>query len=650
MERCELIRTERPNSLIEAELGWVSCPHISDNEYRLALRTTGEQTELEPTATENTVEFRAGDFSTLCEALDYAAMGQTGCNFYGSRGELCAVLSYRDLREQAVSLARKFLSLRLERGSRVAIIAETDPNFHRTFFACQYAGLVPVPVSASAFMSGRQAYVAQLKALLRGCRASVAIAPSEFYPFMAEAAEELTIPHIGMLEDFERLSESQEHLRPSEPHEVAYLQYTSGSTLFPRGVVITQRAVLANLNEIIIHGLKLRRGDRAFSWLPFYHDMGLVGFVLGPMVSQISVDYLRTWMFAMRPLLWLSLMTRTKSTISFSPSFGYQLCLKRLRQDIAGTLDLGAWRVAGVGAEMIQSAALAEFAEALQSSGFKASAFIPCYGMAEASLAVSFAPLNEGITVDRVDPSALSERGIALPLNGRDPGVEGEHSNTRPFVICGIPLPGVQVEIRDEEGRVLPERHAGVIFLRGANIMSGYFDNAEKTREVLSSDGWFDTQDIGYLTEARVVIIGRKKDVIIINGRKIWAQDLEHLAEELPEVRTSEACAFSITNANGIETAAMVVQWREGNSVKQEEFAHRLQGVIHQRFGIDCFIEIVPPHTLPRTSSGKLSRSKAREEFLSRHDAAIPQRKWIGPSASSEARSEKSSPCAASSR
>jgi len=521
------------------------------------------------------------------------------------------------------------------------------------FFACQYAGLVPVPVSASAFMSGRQAYIAQLKALLGVCRASVATAPSEFYPFLAEAAEELNIPHVGTLEAFERLQESEEALRPSEPHEVAYFQFTSGSTLFPRGVVISQKAVLANLIEIINHGLKLRPGDRAFSWLPFYHDMGLVGFVLGPVVSQISVDYLKTFMFAMRPLLWLSLMTRTKATISFSPSFGYQLCVKRLRRDVASTLDLGVWRVAGVGAETIQSAGLAEFAEVLKPSGFKSSAFMACYGMAEASLAVSFAPLDQGITVDRVDPAELSERGIALALNATTPGSEGEVSNTtntRPFVICGVPLPGVQLEIRDEQGRVLPDRHAGVIFLRGANIMSGYFDNPEKTREVLSPDGWFDTQDIGYLAEGRVVIIGRKKDVIIINGRKIWAQDLEHLAEELPEVRTSEACAFSVLNPNGIEMAAMVVQWREGDSTREGEFVHHLQGLIRERFGVDCFIEIVPPHTLPRTSSGKLSRSKAREEFLSRHDPAILQRKWIRLSAFTEARPEKPNSCAASSR
>jgi fatty-acyl-CoA synthase len=616
-----------------------------------ALRRSGEHgTELKSTPTENTIPFRAADFSTLSEALDYAALGQTGCNFYGSRGELSAVLPYANLRHQAVSLARKLLSLNLNRGARVAIIAETDPNFHRMFFACQYAGLVPVPVSASTFMSGREAYVAQVKALLRVCQASVAIAPSEFYPFLAEAADGLTIPHIGTLESFEHLPESEEDLRPSEPDEVAYLQYTSGSTLFPRGVVITQKAVLANLNEIIIHGLKLRRGDRAFSWLPFYHDMGLVGFVLGPMVSQISVDYLKTWMFAMRPLLWLSLMTRTKGTISFSPSFGYQLCAKRLKCDVISTFDLRAWRVAGVGAETIQSAALAEFAEALEPCGFKASAFMACYGMAEASLAVSFAPLHQGITVDRVDPAALSEGGMALPLNASAPGSASQVSNTRPFVVCGVPLPGVQVEIRDEQGGVLPDRNAGVIFLRGANMMSGYFDNAEKTREVLSADGWFDTQDIGYFAEGRLVIIGRKKDVIIINGRKIWAQDLEHLAEELPEVRTGDSCAFSVLNPNGIEMAAMVVQWRDGSSTKHEEFAHRLQGLIGERFGIDCFIEIVPPHTLPRTSSGKLSRSKAREEFLSRHDPAILQRKWVKRSASPEPQPEKSIPCAASSR
>jgi len=518
------------------------------------------------------------------------------------------------------------------------------------FFACQYAGLVPVPVSASAFMSGRQAYVAQLKALLRGCRASVAMAPSEFYPFLAEAAEELSIPHVGTLEVFERLPDSQETLRPSEPHEVAYLQYTSGSTLFPRGVMITQKAVLANLNEITIHGLKIRPGDRAVSWLPFYHDMGLVGFVLGPMVSQVSVDYLKTWMFAMRPLLWLSLMTRTRATISCSPSFGYQLCAKRLRRDIVNTFDLGAWRVAAVGAEMIQPAALAEFAEALEPSGFKPNAITACYGMAEASLAVSFAPLQQGVTHDRVNPAILSERGIALPLNGRNPGSEAEISNTRPFVVCGVPLPGIQVEIRDEQGRILPDRHAGAIFLRGANMMSGYFDNPEKTREVLSSDGWFDTQDIGYLAEGQIVIIGRKKDVIIINGRKIWAQDLEHLAEELPELRTGDAGAFSVLQPNGIEMAAMIVQWREGNAKRQGEFVHRLQGLIGERFGIDCFIEIVPPHTLPRTSSGKLSRSKAREEFLSRHGPDILQGKWVRGYPSAEARLEASNPCTASSR
>src|SRR5574337_851150 len=284
-----------------------------------------------PTPTENTLPLRITGFSTLAGALDYAAGGVTGCNFYGDRGELYAVLPYADLREQARSLARRLMSLPLERGARVAIVADTGPDFQRFFFACQYAGLVPVPLSASLLISGRKRYVTQLRALLASCRPSVATAPPEFFPFLSEAADGLELDHIGTAETFDRLPEIPKALEPLRPGEMAYLQYTSGSTRFPRGVMITQTAVLANLEGILTQGLQIRPGDRAVSWLPFYHDMGLVGFVLAPMVCQVSVDYLKTQSFAMRPRLWLSLMTQTKATISFSPSFGYEMCVRRLR-------------------------------------------------------------------------------------------------------------------------------------------------------------------------------------------------------------------------------------------------------------------------------------------------------------------------------
>ncbi|WP_337287530.1 fatty acyl-AMP ligase [Candidatus Methylomirabilis sp.] len=575
-----------------------------------------------PTPTENSVPLRISGFSTLAEALDYAAGGETGCNFYGDQGELHAVLAYADLREQARSLARRLLSLGLERGARVAIVADTDPDFQRFFFACQYAGFVPVPLSASLLISGHKRYVAQLRALLANCQPSVAVAGSEFFPFLSEAAEDLELDHIGTVEAFMSLPEVQQELEPLNSTEMAYIQYTSGSTLFPRGVMITQTAVLANLEGILAHGLKIRPGDRAVSWLPFYHDMGLVGFVLAPMVGQVSVDYLKTRSFAMRPRLWLSLMTQARATISFSPTFGYEMCARRLKRDDVGKFDLSAWRAAGVGAETIRSDVLEEFATAFAPSGFKPGAFLACYGMAEASLAISFASLGEGITTDQVEQTPLSERGVAIPLNGHRCGSEADWTNASRFVNCGAALPGIQVEARDEQGQVLPDRHAGVIFVRGANIMSGYLGDRGKTRKVLSQDGWLDTGDIGYLVEGNIVIIGRKKDVIIIHGRNIWPQDLEHLAEELPEIRIGDACAFSIEVPNRTELAVMVVQYRELNAVKRTECIHRLQGLIREQFAIDCFVELVPPRTLPRTSSGKLSRSKTREEFLNRNNVA----------------------------
>ncbi len=575
-----------------------------------------------PTPTENTLPLRVTGFSTLAEALDYAAEGETGCNFYGDRGELYAVLPYADLREQARLLARRLVGLRLERGARVAIVADTGPDFQRFFFACQYAGLVPVPLSASLLISGRKRYVAQLRALLANCRPSIAMAPPEFFPFLSEAADGLELVHVGTADAFDCLPESSEEFEPLRSDEMAYLQYTSGSTRFPRGVMITQSAVLANLEGILQQGLQIRPGDRAVSWLPFYHDMGLVGFVLAPMVCQVSVDYLKTQSFAMRPRLWLALMTQTKATISFSPSFGYEMCVRRLRQDEAGRFDLSAWRAAGVGAETIRPGVLREFADVLAPSGFKPSAFVACYGMAEASLAVTFAPMDKGIAVDQVDRTLLAQCGVASLLREWESGSDPDKTNISRFVNCGVPLFGIDVEVRDEQGHVLPDRHAGVIFVRGANMTSGYFGDAEKTRKVLSPDGWLDTGDLGYLVEGSLVIIGRKKDVIIVHGRNIWPQDLEHLAEELPEVRSGDACAFSVEAPDRTEMAVMVVHCRELDTAKQADFIRRLQGLIREHFALDCFVELVPPRTLPRTSSGKLSRSKTREEFLSRNDVA----------------------------
>lgn len=561
-----------------------------------------------PTPTEHPLPFRAGDFSTLAEALDYAARGRTGVNFYTGQGLLYAALPYASLREEAMGLAYRLHGLGLERGARVALVGATNPDFLRFFFACQYAGLIPVTLPASIHLGGRQAYVGQLHGLLADCGASVAMAPPDFMEFLVEAGRGLQLKFTGLPEDFDQLPAGRAP-RALQADEPAYLQYTSGSTRFPRGVVVTQQAVLHNLRGILKHGIEMAPGDRCMSWLPYYHDMGLVGLVLCPLASQISVDYLDTRDFALRPRRWLALMSETGATISFSPPFGYELCARRVQAQDVARYDLSRWRVAGVGAETIRAETLERFARALGPSGFRSSAFLPCYGMAECSLAISFAPLRRGVEVDRIDVGSLSD----APAGGGATGVR-----VNEFVKCGTPLPGYEVIIRDAKGEPLPERHIGAIAVRGSSVMSGYFGQPEITREVLSCDGWLDTGDLGYLAGGHIVVTGRKKDLIIIHGRNIWPQDLEHLAEQQPEVRTMDASAFSVPGPDGTDRAVLVVQCRVSNAERRTALVQRLQRLVYQEYGIDCLVDLVPPHTLPRTSSGKLSRSSARKDYLRR--------------------------------
>jgi fatty-acyl-CoA synthase len=240
--------------------------------------------------------------------------------------------------------------------------------------------------------------------------------------------------------------------------------------------------------------------------------------------------------------------------------------------------------------------------------------------MAECSLAVSFSTVGGGTVVDRVDAETLALHGRAEPATSNDPSVK-----VNAFMNCGVPLPGYEVEIRDAAGRPLPDRRCGRIYLRGPSVMSGYFGNPEATREVLSADGWLNTGDLGYSVNGALHLTGRAKDLLIINGRNIWPQDIEHLAEQQPEIRPTDTSAFSVTGDDGSETAVLVVQCREIDPSRLASLCDRLLQAIYAEFGIHCLIELVPPHTLPHTSSGKLSRSTARKEFLARRGAETLQ-------------------------
>ena len=281
---------------------------------------------MKPTPTKNNLPLCRGDFANLAQALDYAARGKTGYNFYDGAGKLSAVLPYKKLKKEAQSLARRLLGLGPRRGARVALVADTHPDFMRYFFACQYAGLVPVPLPAPIQLGIRQDYAGQLRRLLHAGKAEIAIASESYLPYVMKAAASLDLSFYGGTKAFIHLPAENVQLHPSGSDELAYLQFTSGSTRFPRGAMISQKTVMNNLSNLIGLVTRVQDRDRAVSWLPFYQDMGLVGMVLAPMASQISVDYLSPRDFAMRPRLWLKLMSQNQATISFGSALGYKLC------------------------------------------------------------------------------------------------------------------------------------------------------------------------------------------------------------------------------------------------------------------------------------------------------------------------------------
>ncbi|MCG3770706.1 MAG: 4-hydroxyphenylalkanoate adenylyltransferase [Nitrosomonadaceae bacterium] len=579
----------------------------------------GSQLSSEPTLTASPTPticelqaLRLADFDTLTEALEYAASGSKGFNFYNAKGGLRSVLPYQALRQNALVAAQRLSGLGLARGERVALIADTTPEFVELFFACRYAGLVPFAMPIPVNLGSHAVYVQQIRGILHGSKASVALSSADYINFLREASEGVQgLQWIGTPGELGELPALDVTPKPNHPDDIAYLQFTSGSTRAPRGVIITERALMSNLQGIVRSGLEIQPNDRCASWLPFYHDMGLVGMMMAPMASQVSVDYLATRDFAVRPLQWLKLISRNRSTVAFSQPFGLKLCTLRVRESDLEGLDLSCWRAAGVGAEMIRPETLRNFAEKFASAGFNASAFLPCYGLAESTLAVTFSKIGEGFKSLQIDAAMLVERKMAVRLQA-----DGRKFNE--FVNCGRAIPGHTVKVIDDEGQELSDLKLGSVLVSGGSIMTGYFNNPEDTQRTLQPGPWLDTGDLGFLFEGDLFVTGRRIDVIIVNGRNIRAQDIEELAEQQPEVRAREASAFGVTDANDSTTIVLVIECRLTSVPDRQSLINRLQRIVYMAFGVNCLVELVPPHTLPRTSSGKLSRFAARQGFIQR--------------------------------
>jgi len=563
--------------------------------------------------TNSSLPFCRAEFETISEGLDYAARGETGCNFFTSRGELVRALPYGEVRDRAVDLARSFNKAGLQRGERLAIIAETTPDFLFFFYACQYAGLTPVPLPLSVNLGGRDAYVARLHNMMSRARVRVAVASQDLIGFLREAAEGLGIDWLGTPEDFYALPNEGGDLAPLGKDDPCYIQYSSGSTSLPRGVLVTQRAITSNVRGTGQTGLDLRVGDRSASWLPLYHDMGLVGFCISPAMNQVTVDYLSSTSFARRPLVWLKILSDYGGTITFSPTFGYELCARLAGRIDAGQFDLSPLRIAGIGGEMVRPSVMRDFAEGLAKCGFDAHAFLPCYGLAESTLAVSFAPLGRGMEVDCVSRDAYERSAIAVPASEKGNGGAEE---TRSFVKCGVPLPGHRVEIRDENNEPLPDRRIGWVCISGPSLMQGYDSDEEATRDAFTPDGWLNTGDMGYMVDGELVITGRSKDLIIVNGRNIWPQDLEWAIESQCALGPGHVAAFSVDDEDGKERVVVLVECRLKEAEAQQTLRRRVSGVVMTMAGVGGEIVLAPPRSLTFTSSGKLSRAAAKADHL----------------------------------
>jgi len=583
-----------------------------------------------PTTSPN-LPHRRADFASLAEAIDYAARGDTGFNFYSARGELGAVLTYRELRERAVTTGRRLVRTGLARGARIVLVADTTPEFLVLFAACQYAGLLPVPVAVPTSLGGREAYVATLKRQISGSAAAAAVAPEDLMGYMLEASAGESLSLLATPEELFSLPTGDE-LRTWGPGEPCYLQFSSGSTRFPKGIDIPQRALMANCHAIAVDGLDFRPGDRAASWLPLYHDMGLVGFMLVPLTNQFSCDYLTTRDFARRPTMWPTLIAMNQATFSYSPTFGYDLCSRRVSEGKLSlpAIDLKSWRAAGIGGDMVQPHVLERFADAFGPVGFDRRAFVPSYGMAEATLAMSFSPLGQGMLTDSVSRSALAGEGRAVPADPAD------GANTRRFVRCGRALVGHSFEIRDADGRSLPERAIGRIFFRGPSLMGGYYLQPEETARSLDADGWLETGDLGYLLAGEIVITGRSKDLIIIAGRNIWPQDLEWAVEEKLGLRRGDTAAFAMETESG-ETVALLIQCRATQAADREALVRDATSLLQRAHGVEARVVLIPPHGIPQTSSGKISRAKAKANLLAGLYAADRQASDAGASGRSAA-------------
>jgi len=505
-------------------------------------------------------------------------------------------------------------------GERVALVIPDNREFVLTFFGAVLAGAVPVPIFPRATFRAIEGYVDVLAHITSASDSRVLVCMEQNRNVIdhLEARPGLPLEKVLVVEaDLRREHAPETRVHEAQPEDLCFLQFTSGSTSKPKGVMVTHGNVMANTGAFLgPHGLDRTDDDCALAWLPLFHDMGLIGFVLGTLAHDINTVLFPTPTFARTPRLWLELLSAHRATITYAPNFGYQLAVKRVRDRDLETLDLSRMRVAGCGAEPIRARTLQEFGERLAPTGFDRRAFLPSYGMAESTLAITFHPRETEMVVDRIDPEAM-RAGHARPTAAGDV----DAGTALEVVSCGVPFPGHGLRIVTEAGSEAEERQVGEIHIQGPSVTQGYFRNREATAAAFTDDGWFKTGDLGYLADGTLFVCGRVKDLIILNGANHYPQDLEWAVGELEGVRRGNVVAFSVMR-DGIEHLMMAAEGNRSDAGRlKKEIAQR----IAETFGIQpAHVAISPLGTLPKTSSGKAQRAKTKRLYeegdLDEHD------------------------------
>ncbi|HEY0135031.1 MAG TPA: fatty acyl-AMP ligase [Nannocystis sp.] len=522
-------------------------------------------------------------------------------------------VSYAEMWGRAQRCGAALQAMGVQRGDRVGLILPDSSEFIDCIFGAMLAGAIAVPIYPPMNLGQFDAYLANTTHILRQAGCSVVITDGKVRPILGKLMSD--VPGLRVIETYAAaLAGVAQAAEPAgvlvKPDDVAFLQFTSGSTSRPKGVTLTHANLMANIAAIGGGaGIQISRESSGVSWLPLYHDMGLIGFVFTPIVFDTKgILFISPLMFLKRPSVWLRQLSEQRASITFAPNFAYGLCTTRVKDSELAGVDLSQLQVAGCGAEPIQYGTLRAFADRYAPYGFRSTAFLPCYGMAEHSLAVTFVDLHADLKSDRVDAGALAGRS-AVPARDGAPAVD--------VVCCGRAFPGHALQIVDDTGAPVGDRVVGEIELRGPSVMQGYWNDPERTAEAFH-DGWLRTGDLGYLVDGELHVCGRSKDLIILHGRNYHPQDIEWQASQVEGVRRGNVIAFGLHHPDlGREYVVVAAEVRQvGEGDVDDPMRRQIETRVLEALALKVDeVVLLPPGSLPKTSSGKLQRRKAAEMF-----------------------------------